>query len=207
LTLKSQPNHYTQTFANSQIFANFRKFSQIFANFRKFSQIFANFRKFSQIFANFRKLSQIFANFRKFSQKFANFRKLSKCANSCEKNSQKRLHFHKNYCIKNPRIYLDFAKQSIKSKNLDKRKFIYSGYKRKIIFNDSKTKAIVNYPIFVTEKKKRFPSTLKSVSEYLYDFCLLYIVEDIKLDFDKSTILNIDGRLFESMRMQKHLQL
>jgi hypothetical protein len=35
---------------------------------------------------------------------------------------------------------------------------------------------------------------MKSICEYLYEFCHM---EDIKLDFDKSTILNIDGRIFD----------
>ena len=60
---------------------------------------FLNCNIINRFFTNFRKLSQTFANFRKFSQIFANFRKLSKCANSCEKKSQKRLYSQKNYCM------------------------------------------------------------------------------------------------------------
>jgi hypothetical protein len=72
--------------------------------------------------------------------------------------------------------------------------------KEKLNLIPSKTKTKESNSIFVTEKKKRFPSSLKSVSEYLNDLCLfLYRVEDINLDFDKSTILNIDGRIFDMM--------
>jgi hypothetical protein len=68
----------------------------------------------------------------------------------------------------------------------------------KINMIPSKTKKIENYPIFATEKKKRFPSSTKSIFEYLFDFC--HIMEDIKLDFDKSSLISsIDGRIFDMM--------
>ncbi len=69
----------------------------------------------------------------------------------------------------------------------------------KLNLNSSKSKTKVNYPIFVTEKKKRFPSSMKSVSEYLYECCLIYNMENIQDNIDKSTILNLDGRIFDMM--------